>query len=110
MFKRLLKRTEEYVQAKPKSRKAIGLALILIGLVALVTPFTPGSWLAIIGLELLGVRILFFNKFKFYIIFILILVLCLLIFFFAPTVLGTISYKRLGPASIAEDFKKIIKP
>lgn len=30
--------------------------LIFIGLTALVTPFTPGSWLALIGLEMIGVR------------------------------------------------------
>jgi len=40
----------------------VGVILILIGLVALFTPLTPGSWLAIIGLELLGVRILFFDN------------------------------------------------
>ncbi|MHC4265153.1 MAG: hypothetical protein ACYSUK_04380 [Planctomycetota bacterium] len=42
-------------------KKIIGVILILIGLFALVTPFTPGSWLALIGLEmlgLLGVRLL----------------------------------------------------
>ena len=49
-----------------KSKKTIGVILILIGLAALVTPLTPGSWLAIIGLELLGIRILFLDKFKFW--------------------------------------------
>lgn len=43
-------------------KKTIGVILILIGLAALITPLTPGSWLAIIGLELLGIRILFFDK------------------------------------------------
>jgi len=39
-------------------KKVIGVALIIVGLVALVTPFSPGSWLALIGLELLGFGIL----------------------------------------------------
>jgi hypothetical protein len=39
-------------------RTAIGVLLIVIGLVALVTPLTPGSWLVPIGLELLGLRLL----------------------------------------------------
>jgi len=42
-------------------KKIIGVILVIIGLFALVTPFTPGSWLALIGLEmlgLLGVRLL----------------------------------------------------
>ncbi|MHC4131741.1 MAG: hypothetical protein ACYSSP_06525 [Planctomycetota bacterium] len=42
-------------------KKIIGVILIIIGLFALLTPLTPGSWLALIGLEmlgLLGVRLL----------------------------------------------------
>lgn len=35
-------------------RKILGAFLLLFGLFAFVTPFTPGSWLALIGLELLG--------------------------------------------------------
>ena len=31
-----------------------GVVLVLLGLAALFTPLTPGSWLALIGLELLG--------------------------------------------------------
>ena len=69
MFMNLLKITKEYIQNKPKIKKVTGVILILAGLTALFTPLTPGSWLAIIGLELLGVRILFFDKFKFWIIF-----------------------------------------
>lgn len=45
-------------------KKIIGILLVLIGLIALVTPFTPGSWLIIIGLELLGFRMLYWNKIK----------------------------------------------
>jgi hypothetical protein len=66
MLIKLFKKIKEYVHNKPKIKKSIGIILILIGLTAFVTPFTPGSWLAIIGLELLGVRMLFFDKFKFW--------------------------------------------
>ncbi len=62
----LLKIIKEYIRNKPKIKKIVGVILILIGLTALITPFTPGSWLAIIGLELLGIRILFFDKLKFW--------------------------------------------
>ena len=62
----LLKIVKEYIHANPKIKKAIGVILIFVGLAALFTPLTPGSWLAIIGLELLGVRILLFDKFKFW--------------------------------------------
>ena len=47
-----------------KLRKCVGVILILIGLTALLTPFTPGSWLALIGLELFGIRLVFWEKIK----------------------------------------------
>jgi drug/metabolite transporter (DMT)-like permease len=45
-------------------KKAIGILLIVIGLLALVTPFTPGSWLIFVGLEFFGFRTLFWDKIK----------------------------------------------
>ena len=66
MFTNLLKIIKEYIHNRPRIKKAVGIILILIGLAALATPFTPGSWLAFIGLELLGVRILLLDKFKFW--------------------------------------------
>jgi hypothetical protein len=44
-------------------KKVIGVILIIYGVFALLTPLTPGSWLALIGLELIGVRMVFFRKF-----------------------------------------------
>jgi c-di-AMP phosphodiesterase-like protein len=43
-------------------KKVLGVILIIIGLIALFTPFTPGSWLALIGLELVGIRRFIFRK------------------------------------------------
>ncbi len=43
-------------------RKGLGVLLVIVGLAALLTPLTPGSWLAIIGLELLGLRLLIERK------------------------------------------------
>lgn len=45
-------------------KKAIGVLLVVIGLLALVTPLTPGSWLAFVGLELLGIRLAWWNTLK----------------------------------------------
>lgn len=39
-------------------RKILGVVLIIVGLIALFTPLTPGSWLALIGIELVGIRLL----------------------------------------------------
>lgn len=36
---------------------------MILGVLALLTPFTPGSWLALIGLELLGLRLVVERKF-----------------------------------------------
>ncbi len=43
-------------------KKTIGVILIVWGLIALVTPFTPGSWLAIIGLQMVGLGFLLENR------------------------------------------------
>jgi hypothetical protein len=50
------------IMIKRAIRLTIGVILVLLGLVALFTPFTPGSWLVPIGLEVLGLRILLENR------------------------------------------------
>lgn len=44
-------------------RIVLGIVLMILGVLALLTPFTPGSWLALIGLEILGLRLVFQRKF-----------------------------------------------
>jgi len=48
--------------AKKIIKRTVGIILIILGFLALITPFTPGSWLIFIGLELLGLKILFNHK------------------------------------------------
>jgi hypothetical protein len=43
-------------------RITLGVVLIILGVFAALTPFSPGSWLALIGLEILGLRLLFQRK------------------------------------------------
>ncbi len=45
-----------------KIKKISGVVLVVIGLAILLTPFTPGSWIIFIGLELLGLRFLLWDK------------------------------------------------
>ncbi len=45
-------------------RTVAGVALILVGLVALFTPLTPGAWLFFVGAELLGIEILSPHRLK----------------------------------------------
>ena len=42
-------------------RIVVGVFLLVLGLAALFTPLTPGSWLALVGLEFLGLRVLLRN-------------------------------------------------
>lgn len=41
----------------------LGVVLIILGVLAALTPLSPGSWLVLVGLELLGIRILVERKF-----------------------------------------------
>ncbi len=43
-------------------KKALGIILIILGFLALITPLSPGSWLILVGLELLGLRFLLEDK------------------------------------------------
>jgi uncharacterized protein YqgC (DUF456 family) len=36
-------------------RFLLGILCLLLGIFALVTPLTPGSWLILVGMELLGI-------------------------------------------------------
>lgn len=45
-------------------RRIVGVLCIITGFIALVTPFTPGSWLILVGLEIFGIRILLWEKIK----------------------------------------------
>ena len=53
-FKALARRIFKRFNDSPY-RIPIALAMILYGAVAFLTPFTPGSWLFLVGLALLGV-------------------------------------------------------
>lgn len=53
----LLQRAKIFINRYPALKTSLGVVLVIIGIAALVTPLTPGSWLALIGLEFLGLRI-----------------------------------------------------
>lgn len=47
---------------KKIARKSLGIICIILGFLALITPLTPGSWLILIGLEILGLGFLLDGK------------------------------------------------
>ena len=48
---------------KKIARKSLGIICIILGFLALITPLTPGSWLILIGLEILGFGFLLNGKY-----------------------------------------------
>jgi hypothetical protein len=47
-----------------RHKKLVGVVLIILGFLALITPFTPGSWLIFVGLGWLGVRLAIWDRIK----------------------------------------------
>lgn len=45
-------------------KKVIGIILIIIGLISIVTPFTPVGFLLVVGMEILGIRVFFWDSLK----------------------------------------------
>lgn len=52
------------ILANPLARKAVGVGLVIFGLVALIIPFFPFAWIGFFGLELLGWRVLLREKIR----------------------------------------------
>ena len=51
-------------KGNPKIRKVAGITLIVIGILSIITPFTPLGFLFVLGLEILGIRALLWDKIK----------------------------------------------
>ena len=47
-----------------KIKKATGVLLVIVGFIGLITPFTPWGFLTFVGLEMLGIRFLLWDKIK----------------------------------------------
>lgn len=57
-------RFDTYTLTRPRLKKIAGWFLVVFGFLALVTPLTPGGILFFVGLEILGLRIVFTEKIK----------------------------------------------
>ena len=55
---------KKFLDLNPKTRKVVGVILIIIGTLSIVTPFTPVGFLLVVGLELLGFRYLLWERLK----------------------------------------------
>jgi uncharacterized membrane protein HdeD (DUF308 family) len=54
---------KQFVYSRAWLRKTVGVVLIVFGLFAFVMPLVPGAVLALVGLQLIGVRLAFFDRF-----------------------------------------------
>lgn len=55
---------KKYWAESPKLIRATGTTLVIVGLLSIITPFTPVGFLLILGLEMLGIRAHVWNKLK----------------------------------------------
>ena len=54
----------KFLELHPKFRKTTGVLLVIIGILSIITPFTPVGFLLVVGLEFLGIRYLVWDKIK----------------------------------------------
>jgi uncharacterized membrane protein HdeD (DUF308 family) len=54
---------KQFVYSRAWLRKTVGVLLIIFGLFAFIMPLVPGAVLALVGLQLIGVRLAFFDRF-----------------------------------------------
>lgn len=47
-----------------KIKKPLGIIIVIFGLILHLIPFFPASWIIVLGLELIGIRILLQDKIK----------------------------------------------
>lgn len=58
-------KAKKFTTAHPRLGKVLGLFFVLIGVIALITPFTPGALLLLfIGFEFMGLHFLFMENLK----------------------------------------------
>lgn len=53
-----------YTDTRPRLKKVAGWLFLIVGFFALITPLTPGGLLFFVGLEILGIRLIFMDKIK----------------------------------------------
>ncbi len=54
---------KRYIYQRLWLRKTVGILLIAFGVFGMIMPIVPGAVLALVGLELIGIRLAFFDRF-----------------------------------------------
>ncbi len=59
----MYEKAKNFTLTRPRLKKVVGGFLVIVGLIALVTPLTPGAALMLfLGFELLGLRFMFLER------------------------------------------------
>lgn len=59
----MYERAKQFTLVRPRLKKIVGVTFIVFGIIALITPFTPGAaFMLALGCELLGLRVLFAER------------------------------------------------
>ena len=58
----MFNKIKEFTLRHPRLKKVVGWVLVVLGFVALVTPLTPGGFLFFVGLEFVGLRVVFLDR------------------------------------------------
>ena len=61
---KIVKENFKKILSNLKVNKFVRLFLVVFGFIGIITPFTPWGFLFFVGLEIMGVRLLFVDKFK----------------------------------------------
>lgn len=58
----MYKKFRNYLDVKPRLSKVLGWVFIIFGILGVILPLIPGAVFFFIGLELLGIRLLFLDR------------------------------------------------
>lgn len=58
----MFEKVKNYTLIRPRLKKTVGGTFVFVGFLGLLMPLIPGVILLVIGLELLGLQFLFFDK------------------------------------------------
>ncbi len=58
----MYEKAKNYTLLRPRLKKTIGWFLVVLGGVAVILPVVPGAPIVIIGLELVGMRLIFMDR------------------------------------------------
>lgn len=60
----MIRRLREFILKNGNLRRVLGISLIILGIIIHLIPFVPAGWIIVLGLELLGIRVLLQDKIK----------------------------------------------